>query len=168
MPSRDGPTFICRVAKLSSQVAGLSGATIHRKALSRGERRSVASYSQRRSSRCFLSFCSKFSGWLCKRNAYIKVPGGAYLTTISTIASNNAKQRQHAPCATTPMADAPRRSNRKPKPTQREVIPAAEHVPAKRKAKDVDPDAHVQHFMLQNPKSRLTKMNISVRCRLDP
>ncbi|KAJ7793430.1 Asx homology domain-containing protein [Mycena olivaceomarginata] len=59
------------------------------------------------------------------------------------------------------MADAPRRSNRKPKPTQREVIPAAEHVPAKRKAKDVDPDAHVQHFMLQNPKSRLTKMNIS-------
>ncbi|KAJ7322996.1 hypothetical protein DFH08DRAFT_888476 [Mycena albidolilacea] len=58
------------------------------------------------------------------------------------------------------MADAPRRSNRKPKPTQREVIPAAEPVPAKRKAKDVDPDAYVQHFMLQNPKSRLTKMNI--------
>ncbi|KAJ6532778.1 Asx homology domain-containing protein [Mycena vulgaris] len=56
---------------------------------------------------------------------------------------------------------APRRSNRKPKPTQREPIPAAENVPSKRKAKeDVEP-AEQLHFLLQNPKSRLTKMNIS-------
>ncbi|KAJ7746438.1 Asx homology domain-containing protein [Mycena maculata] len=59
------------------------------------------------------------------------------------------------------MADAPRRSNRKPKPTQREPPPAAENVPLKRKAKeDVDP-AEQLHFLLQNSKSRLTKMNIS-------
>ncbi len=63
-------------------------------------------------------------------------------------------------------SNAPRRSNRKPKPTQREAIPVAENVPSKRKAKDdVDP-AEQLRFMLQNPKSRLTKMDISVRCRL--
>ncbi|KAJ7669424.1 Asx homology domain-containing protein [Mycena polygramma] len=64
------------------------------------------------------------------------------------------------------MADdsaGPRRSNRKPKPTQREPPPVAENVPSKRKAKDdvtKDP-AEQLRFMLQNPKSRLTKMNIS-------
>ncbi|KAF7348589.1 hypothetical protein MVEN_01376500 [Mycena venus] len=62
------------------------------------------------------------------------------------------------------MADdsaAPRRSTRKPKPTQRELLPAAETVPSKRKAKeDVDP-AQQLRSMLQNPKSRLTKMDIS-------
>ncbi|KAJ7154634.1 Asx homology domain-containing protein [Mycena filopes] len=56
---------------------------------------------------------------------------------------------------------APRRSARKPKPTQPKTIPIAETIPAKRKAKeDVDP-AEQLHFMLQNPKSRLTKMEIS-------
>ncbi|KAF8217700.1 Asx homology domain-containing protein [Mycena galopus ATCC 62051] len=60
------------------------------------------------------------------------------------------------------MADdsALRRSGRKPKPTQRELIPAAEVVPSKRKAKDVDP-AEQLRFMLQNAKSRLAKMDIS-------
>ncbi|KAJ7150928.1 Asx homology domain-containing protein [Mycena crocata] len=62
------------------------------------------------------------------------------------------------------MADestAVRRSGRKPKPTQREPAPAAEIVPSKRKAKeDVDPTEQLR-FLLQNPKSRLTKMNIS-------
>ncbi|KAJ7636902.1 Asx homology domain-containing protein [Roridomyces roridus] len=59
------------------------------------------------------------------------------------------------------MADSvePRRSTRKAKPIQREPIP--ESVPTKRKAKaDADP-AEQLRFMLQNPKSRLTKMDIS-------
>ncbi|KAJ7484368.1 Asx homology domain-containing protein [Mycena latifolia] len=56
---------------------------------------------------------------------------------------------------------APRRSNRKPKPAQREAVPVAANVPSKRKAKeDADP-AEQLHLLLQNPKSRLTKMNIS-------
>ncbi|KAJ7255397.1 Asx homology domain-containing protein [Mycena rebaudengoi] len=60
------------------------------------------------------------------------------------------------------MADdtlAPRRSTRKPKPTQRD-IPVAETVPSKRKAKDADP-ADQLRSLLQNPKSRLTKIDIS-------
>ncbi|KAJ7931289.1 Asx homology domain-containing protein [Mycena leptocephala] len=55
-------------------------------------------------------------------------------------------------------SNAPRRSNRKPKPTQREAIPVAENVPSKRKAKDDVNPAEQLRFMLQNPKSRLTKM----------
>ncbi|KAJ7033465.1 Asx homology domain-containing protein [Mycena alexandri] len=57
---------------------------------------------------------------------------------------------------------APRRSARKPKPTQREAIPVVETVPSKRKAKDdvADPTEQLR-FMLQNPKSRLTNMDIS-------
>ncbi|KAF7338738.1 hypothetical protein MSAN_02196100 [Mycena sanguinolenta] len=59
-------------------------------------------------------------------------------------------------------ATAPRRSSRKPKPTQRELIPAAEVVPSKRKAKDVTKEPAQQlRFMLQNPKSRLAHMDIS-------
>ncbi|KAJ6572120.1 Asx homology domain-containing protein [Mycena capillaripes] len=55
----------------------------------------------------------------------------------------------------------PRRSSRKPKPTLREANAVAENVPSKRKAKEeVDP-AEQLRFMLQNPKSRLTTMNIS-------
>ncbi|KAJ7698554.1 Asx homology domain-containing protein [Mycena rosella] len=58
-------------------------------------------------------------------------------------------------------ASAPRRSNRKPKATQREPLPGADNVPSKRKAKeDADPVQQL-HFLLQNPKSRLTKMDIS-------
>ncbi|KAJ7253777.1 Asx homology domain-containing protein [Mycena haematopus] len=53
-------------------------------------------------------------------------------------------------------------NHRKPKPTQRELIPAEELVPSKRKSKDVAVDPAQQfRFMLQNPKSRLAHMNIS-------
>ncbi|KAJ7201597.1 Asx homology domain-containing protein [Mycena pura] len=55
---------------------------------------------------------------------------------------------------------APRRSTRQPKPPRRELFPVAEHVPAKRKAKEVDPAEQLRHF-LQNPKSRLTKMDLT-------
>ncbi|KAK7059737.1 Asx homology domain-containing protein [Favolaschia claudopus] len=58
-------------------------------------------------------------------------------------------------------SSAPRRSNRKPKPTQRESTPAAEHVPAKRKAKEDVDSAQQLRPLLQNSKSRLTKMDIS-------
>ncbi|KAJ7512421.1 Asx homology domain-containing protein [Mycena galericulata] len=59
------------------------------------------------------------------------------------------------------MADAsaaPRRSNRKPKPIRREPSLPPENVPSKRKAKD---DVDHAEKLLQNPKSRLTKMDIS-------
>ncbi|KAJ6606686.1 Asx homology domain-containing protein [Mycena sp. CBHHK59/15] len=60
------------------------------------------------------------------------------------------------------MADqslAPRRSARKVKPTQ--IQAPVETVPAKRKAKAEPDPAEQLHNLLQNPKSRLTKMDIS-------
>ncbi|KAJ7089190.1 Asx homology domain-containing protein [Mycena belliarum] len=60
------------------------------------------------------------------------------------------------------MADesALRRSNRRPKPAQRETAPPV-NVPSKRKAKEDASPADQLHFLLQNPKSRLTKIDMS-------